>query len=113
VRKPTLRRLRAVFRRVARRDTAYVPLEHRWSPDDPLVEHCGAAAYSTWRILGGRIMSGRDEGGVRWLWNELPDGRQVSLATEGPITAKGRPTPPRKAVNPRFALFHSRVLAHL
>lgn len=103
-----LMRLERVARKVAARDTAYEPLEHLWSPEHPLMEHCGAIAHTVQSLWGGVILSGRDSGGVRWLWNRLPDGREVSVGHEGAIGVKGRVFRPR-CVNKRFALFAQRV----
>lgn len=103
----------------AKRDTAYKPLEHLWSSENPLAEHCGAIAHVVQHYYGGEIMSGKDNKGVRWLWNRLPDGKpwhgqELSLDYVGsnmpPVALM---MPPRKTVNPRFALFLERVKAEL
>lgn len=100
----------------AARDTAYEPLQDQWSINDPLSEHCGATAYVVQVLLGGLILSGRDEEGTRWLRNKLPNGREVSLVSPhmAPPTIRRRVVVKgRKTVNRRHALFLYRVKATL
>lgn len=110
---PSLDRIRAACRAVARRDTAYVTLERLWTPEDPLAEHCGACAYVVQQLLGGIVVSGRDWAGVRWLWNRLPDGSEISIPDGRPNGLTGRPAPARSGVNRRHALLLARVRAYL
>lgn len=100
-----------IFRRVANRDTAYEPLQHLWTASDPLAEHCGAVAHVVQSFYDGDILSGKDKSGTRWLWNRLPDGREVSLTAWLDPEIRGKVMPKRKTINPRFALFESLVRA--
>jgi hypothetical protein len=108
--KNALKKTRLICMAVAAKDTAYLPLEHLWTPEDPLAEHCGAVAYVVQQIFGGDIMSGHDDNGVRWLWNKLPDGEYA--VTEPDLIPRpkkpGKRLPSRKTINPRFKLFCNR-----
>jgi|SRR5580698_8060336 hypothetical protein len=110
-----LLKIKRVCTKVAAKDTAYKPLEHLWSAEDPLAEHCGAVAYVVQNVLGGDVISGVDNDGIRWLWNRIPSANgpiDVALTEDDlrPPVLSGKCLPPRKTVNPRFALFYSRYL---
>lgn len=95
LRSTTLADLHDALLRAAGPDTAYPPLKHLWSPGT-LSEHCGVVAYVVKQFFGWRIMSGKGkEDGVRWIFNQKPDGTNVCLATdEMPDVYKVRPGPP-------------------
>ncbi len=110
--RPTRRqllRLREDCRRVAAADTCYPPEADDWPhSDDPLHGHCGCAALAVKQRFGGRIVSCLEDG-VRWIFNELDDGRYVCLTRPG----LGAPTSGRvtevRLTNRRFSLFLERL----
>ncbi|HXV27308.1 MAG TPA: hypothetical protein VD862_04800 [Candidatus Paceibacterota bacterium] len=82
----SLRRLRKVLRAVCRADTAYNA--KRWTPDNPLAEHCTVVALLVQELFDGQLLrvkilpSGRfPKGGWHW-YNRLPDGSTVDLTRE-------------------------------
>ena len=109
--KPSDRQLKKfadACKQVARRDTAYAPLELMWSKTDPLAEHCGAVAYAAKRMWGGQIMTGT-KSGVRWLWCKLLTGEEIMLEGFPVGGIQGKPMRPTKTVNKRWSLFYDRL----
>jgi hypothetical protein len=87
-------------------ETAYNPDTYKGGLDG----HCGAIASLVQKLHGGDLL-GWKVNGEPHIWNRLPDGRQVDLlnADFEVQSDKFRVLPNRKTLNPRFALFHSRV----
>lgn len=73
----------------------------------PLHNHCGCVAYVIQKLFGGEQM-----GAKKHIWNRI-DGTEYDVTRNDREYApvhKGVRLPERKTVNPRFQIFHDRVI---
>jgi hypothetical protein len=96
---------------IASLDTCDPADKRCWTGKPPVVGHCGAFAYSVQRILGGDLVSARDENGERWVFNRLPDGMEVALTYHDPFFPPGpsRKLRPRMGRNKQHEIFYERL----
>lgn len=116
--KASLENLKILKEAMVRAASHYTAYGHYDPSLSRLDGHCGAAAFTVQKILGGDLVGGKIEG-ERHIWNRLPDGTEIDMTAcqyggvgFSPMT-KGKTLPKRRTSNAKHELFYSLTIGEM